>query len=124
MAYDNIQQILSKLENHEKRIRAFESEGAKDLKTVPLGKKRKVNPKNKGEDLFSPIQKLLKDGFFAEWRTDLEVCNTLTLKLLTKKTPLRASVVNVLRAMIKKGLLARKKIQKDKRSVFAYKQVS
>ena len=124
MASDNIQQILSKLEDHEKRIRALEGKRAKDLKTAPLGKKRKINTKNKDEDLFPPIQKLLKDGFFAEWRTDLEVCNTLTLKLLTKKTPLRASVVNVLRAMVKKGLLTREKIQKGKRFVLAYKQVS
>lgn len=124
MTYDNIQQILSKLEDHEKRIRALEGEEEKDLKMVLLGERQKINTKNKGEDLFPPIQKLLKDEFFTEWRTDVEVCNTLTLKLLTKKTPLRASVVNVLRAMVKKGLLTREKIQKGKRSVLTYKQVS
>ncbi len=124
MAQDNIQQILGKLEDHEKRIFALESKVIKDFGTVPVEKKYKAKAKNKGEDLFPPIQKLLKDGFFAEWRTDLEVCSALALKLLTRKTPLRASVVNVLRAMVKKGLLTREKIQKDKRSILAYKQVS
>jgi len=121
MAYDNIQQILGKLEDHEKRIRALEGRKGKD---APLRERRKTDTRNKGEDLFPPIQKLLKDGFFAEWRTDIEVCNILVLKLLTKKTPLRASVVNVLRAMVKKGSLTREKTQKGKRSVLAYKQVS
>ncbi|MDD5760737.1 MAG: hypothetical protein PHF45_01635 [Candidatus Pacebacteria bacterium] len=124
MAYDNVQQILGKLEDHEKRIRALEGRKVKDLKMASLEEERKTNTRNKGEDLFPPIEKLLKDGFFAEWRTDIEVCNTLTLKLLTKKTPLRASVVNVLRAMVKKGLLIREKIQKGKRFILAYKQVS
>ena len=124
MNQDNIQQLQKKLEDHEKRIRVLEGKGIKTSIGASLKKNKKTNSKNKGEDLFPPIQKLLKDEFFEEWKTDLEVCNMLTVKLLTKRTPLRASVVNVLRAMVKKGLLNRERIQKDKRSVFAYKQIS
>lgn len=124
MTQDNIQEILDKLEDHERRIRSLEGEDVKNFVEIQSEKKSKTNTKGKSEDLFPPIQKLLKDGFFQEWRTDLEVCNILTVKLLTKKTPLRASVVNVLRAMVKKGLLTREQIQRNKRTVFAYKQIS
>ncbi len=118
------EKILAQLEDHEKRIRVLENGGAtKNHQVEQLKKKGKAKPKNKGEDLFPPIQKLLDDKFFKDWQTDLEVCNALRIKLLTKKKPLRASVVNVLRALVKKSLLTREKVQKNKRQVFAYKQI-
>lgn len=119
-----IQQILNRLNDHENRIHHLEGEGIKNPEAVLIEKKRKANARSKNDDLFSPIQKLLKDNFFAEARSDIEVCDALTLKLLTKKTPLRASVVNVLRALVKKELLIRDKIQKGKRSLLVYKQPS
>lgn len=100
--------------------------GGKEEKTkIKLAEKPNKNLlkiKGRNEDLHLPIEKLFQGGFFKDWHTDLEVCNTLTLKLLTKKTPLRASVVNVLRSMVKKEILIRDKIKKEKKEVFAYKQ--
>lgn len=122
MSDPQLQKIIEQLADHEKRIRVLEGGEVKN----PIEKKpvdgREKRPKSKGEDLFPPIQKLFDTGFFKDWQTDLDVCNALTIKLLTKKKPLRASVVNVLRAMVKKGLLVRDKVQKNKRVVFAYKQ--
>lgn len=119
-----LQKIVGQLKDHEKRISALENiEPINSSKNEPAQQKQKLS-RSKGDDLFPPIQKLLNDGFFTEGRTDVEVCSTLTLKLLTKKTPLRASVVNVLRAMVKKGLLTRDQVQKDKRFVLVYKQSS
>lgn len=118
----DLNEINKILEDHEKRIGMLENSEAGNIKIEKLKTENKKNAKSKGEDLFPPIQKLLKDGFFKDWQTDLDVCNALIIKLLTKKKPLRASVVNVLRAMVKKDLLARERVQKNKRQVFAYKQ--
>lgn len=123
MADIQLQKIFTQLEDHEKRIRVIENNRGKNLGIEKLKIKKKTNAKNKGEDLFPPIQKLLEGGLFKDWQTDLNVCNALTIKLLTKKKPLRTSVVNVLRVFVKKELLTRDKIQKNKRQVFAYKQV-
>lgn len=95
----------------------------KVMKVKILKKTKKKQSKGANEDLHPPIEKLFQGGFFKEWHTDIDVCNTLTRKLLTKKTPLRASVVNVLRSMVKKEILVRDKIKKDKKEVFAYKQL-
>lgn len=97
-------------------------EGKTKMKLAGKPSKKHLKIKGGNEDLYLPIEKLFQGGFFKDWHTDLDVCNTLTLKLLTKKTPLRASVVNVLRAMVKKEALIRDKIKKDKKEVFAYKQ--
>lgn len=118
-----LEKVLKQLESHENRIRALENAGSDDSPKGESASQKQEQLRGKGENLFPPIQKLLKDGFFTEGRNDVEVCSVLTLKLLTKKTPLRASVVNVLRAMVKKDLLTRDKIQRDKRSVLAYKQI-
>ena len=122
MTAEQFQKILGQLENHEKRIRVLESTALANTSEKKPPKGRQKLSRDKGEDLFPSIQKLFKDGFFKNWQTDLEVCNTLIVNLLTKKRPLRASVVNVLRAMVKKGVLVRDKVQKNKRQVFAYKQ--
>mgnify|MGYP001575581284 CR=1 FL=1 len=84
--------------------------------------KKEPTKRTKGIDLNIPISKLLSEGFFKSGRTDIEVCQELRLKLMTSKKPLRSSVVNVLRAMVKKGLLMREKMQKEKRTVLIYKQ--
>jgi len=124
MEQEQIKKVFDQLADHEKRIRVLENGGAtKNHQTEQLKKKGKAKLKNRSEDLFPPIQKLLDDKFFKDWQTDLEVCSTLRIKLLTKKKPLRASVVNVLRALVKNGLLTREKVQKKKRQVFAYKQI-
>lgn len=116
------QKIVEQLADHEKRIRILEGGEVKNPVRKKSADRSKKMPKGNSEDLFPPIQKLFDSGFFKEWQTDLDVCNALTVKLLTKRKPLRASVVNVLRAMVKKGLLVRNKVPKNKRRVFAYKQ--
>lgn len=123
MTDEQFQKIFAELKDHEKRIRVLEGGRATKSHQIEQSKEKKgTKVKNKAEDLFPPIQKLLEGDFFKDWQTDLDVCNVLTIKLLTKKKPLRASVVNVLRAMVKKGLLVRDKVRKNKREVFAYKQ--
>ena len=116
------EKILEQLADYEKRIRVLENTGSEISSEKKTAQYNKKPPKNKGENLFPPIQKLFDTMFFKEWQTDLDVCNALTIRLLTKRKPLRASVVNVLRAMVKKGLLVRDKVTKNKRQVFAYKQ--
>ncbi|MFH1233820.1 MAG: hypothetical protein V1649_04205 [Patescibacteria group bacterium] len=122
-----INKIIAQLVNHESRICKLEGVTNKntkiDLGVKQPGKTQKVLSKGKAENLFPPIQKLLDGGFFKDWQSDVDVCNVLTIRLLTKKKPLRASVVNVLRAMIKNGSLTREKVLKNKRQVFAYKQI-
>lgn len=84
----------------------------------------KIRRKNKGVDLLQPIKKLYDDKFFADHRSDLEVKEKLELNLLTDKSPRRASIVNVLRKMVKIGLLTREKIIKNKKATFCYKNKS
>ncbi|MCU0641573.1 MAG: hypothetical protein MUC35_05740 [Candidatus Margulisbacteria bacterium] len=121
MNSSDLKRIVERLDDYERRIRAIESSQSEP----PLRKNTKMDrptAKSRGEDLFLPIQKLIKEHYFHEWRNDVEVCDVLRIQLLTKKKPLRASIVNVLRAMVKNGKLIRDKIQKGKRRVFAYKQ--
>lgn len=77
--------------------------------------------KNKGVDLLQPIKKLYDNNFFIEHKSDLEIKEKLELDLLTDKSPKRASIVNVLRKMVKTGLLTREKIIKNKKTIFCYK---
>jgi len=106
-------QIFERLDRLEKTV--FVSE----KRITKKGTTKRV----KGLDLNIPISKLHKDGFFKNGRTDIEVCEELHLKLMTPKKPLRSSVVNVLRAMVKKGLLVRQKIQREKRTILIYKEL-
>ena len=80
--------------------------------------------KSKGIDLTQPIKKLYDDKFFSDSKTDLDVKDKLELDLLTEKTPKRSSIVNVLRKMVKDGLLTRDKILKGKRTIIGYKNKS
>ena len=80
--------------------------------------------KNKAEDLKVPIQKLFDSGFLKEVKIDMDVSSELQKKLLTKQKPLRSSVVNVLRDMVRKGLLERVDVVKGKRTLIRYKNKS
>jgi len=64
---------------------------------------------------------LYEDKFFSDSKTDLDVKDKLELDLLTEKSPKRSSIVNVLRKMVKDGLLTRDKILKGKRTIIGYK---
>lgn len=121
MAEEELQKILMQLEDHEKRIRALENgevESSTKKKPAELG--RKV--KSKGEDLYLPIEKLVQNGFFNETRIDLDVVSELQRRLLTRKKPLRASVVNVLRKMVRDGVLERMEAIKKEKTFIAYKK--
>jgi len=92
---------------------------AKKNKPKLSGKK-----KSKGIDLTQPIKKLYDDKFFSDSKTDLDAKDKLELDLLTEKSPKRSSIVNVLRKMVKDGLLTRDKILKGKRTIIGYKNKS
>jgi hypothetical protein len=120
---NQFEEIIKRLDNLEGRVRELEGSASKGDQGEIAPPQTKNGPhKNRGENLFPPINKILEKGFFKDYRTDKDVCEKLKLDLLTKKRPLRASVVNVLRAMVKKDLLSREKIQIGKRQVLAYKQ--
>ncbi|MBI4084893.1 MAG: hypothetical protein HY432_00015 [Candidatus Liptonbacteria bacterium] len=116
MSEELINKILTQLKHHEERISALEG-----VKTEPKGKKvRQSVIKGKADDLTLPIRKLFDEGFFKEARVDLEVVDELQKRLLTKKKPLRASVVNVLRKMVRNNLLERAEIARGKKNLIAY----
>ena len=77
--------------------------------------------KSKGVDLSLPIKKLYDNKFFSDYKTDLDVKDKLELDLLTDKSPKRSSIANVLRKMVKAGLLIRDKISKGKKTIIGYK---
>lgn len=93
-----------------------------------VAKKEKVESnkkkKSKGIDLSQPIKKLYDNKFFSDCKTDLEVKDKLELDLLTDKSPKRSSIANVLRKMVKTGLLTRDKITKGKKTIIGYKNKS
>ena len=85
MAEVQFQKILDQLENHEKRINLLENGKIKSpSQKIPVDAKRK-RTKRKGEDLYTPIQRLVQDNFFKEARTDLDVVSELQRRLLTRK---------------------------------------
>jgi len=119
MTDPQIQKILERLEDCEKRIKILEGNKSKShpqKNSTYFGKKTK----SKAEDLNPPIQKLLKEGFFREAKIDIDVVSELQKRLLTRKTPLRASVVNVLRKLVREEILVRIGIIKGKKQVIAY----
>lgn len=120
MSDPQLQKIIEQLADHEKRIRVLEGNETKDhsqKKSTNFGKKTK----NKGEDLNPPIQKLVNESFFKEDKIDTDVVTELQRRLLTRKTPLRASVVNVLRKLVRDGVLERTDIVKGKKKLIAYR---
>jgi hypothetical protein len=93
-------------------------------KEIQKNKPQTNKKRNKGIDLTQPIKKLYDDKFFSDHQTDLDVKNKLELDLLTDKSPKRPSIVNVLRKMVKSGLLVRGKISKGKKTIIGYKNKS
>jgi hypothetical protein len=65
--------------------------------------------------------KLFDSGFFKEAKIDTEVSSELQRKLLTKQKPLRSSIVNVLRDMVRKELLERIEVIREKKKLIGYK---
>ncbi len=124
--------------NTEKIIKIVDQiqEGLKEIKkeigffavSKKVAKKEKVElnkkKKSKGIDLSQPIKKLYDDKFFSDCKTDLDVKDKLELDLLTDKSPKRSSIANVLRKMVKTGLLTRDKITKGKKTIIGYKNKS
>jgi len=114
-------QIQEGLEEIKKEVGfSTASEKAAKKEKVELDKKKK----SKGIDLSQPIKKLYDNKFFSDCKTDLEVKDKLELDLLTDKSPKRSSIANVLRKMVKTGLLTRDKITKGKKTIIGYKNKS
>jgi hypothetical protein len=119
-----IQDIVQRLERLEKIIGESTKSSSRGINTsVPkLDKAREAKSKRKPVDLTGPLNKLFQDGFFSEWRTDIDVTGQLQIKLLTERAPQRASVVNTLRKMVKTGLLIRNKVLIGKKNLLAYRK--
>ena len=106
-------QIFERLEKLEKIV--FGSE------EVVLKPKKIAKKKGRAEDLKVPIMKLFDSGFFKEPRIDMDVLSELQKRLLTKQKPLRPSIVNVLRGMVRKDLLERADVVREKKKLIGYK---
>ncbi|MDQ3076254.1 MAG: hypothetical protein M3Q34_03950 [bacterium] len=123
MSKEQIKKIFEQLATHEERIGVLENvEGKKKASGIrPVAKVQKQS-KGKAEDLHLPIQQLIQKDFFKDAKIDLDVVNELQKKLLTRKKPLRASVVNVLRTMIRNDVLERVDVVIGKKTLIAYKK--
>ncbi len=86
--------------------------------------KKIIKKKGKAEDLKLPIQKLFDGGFFKEAKIDKDVFSELQKKLLTRQKPLRSSVVNALRDMVRKEILERVDVVQGKKVLIGYKNKS
>lgn len=109
-------QIFERLEKIEKFVFGLGKNVKKSAKIV--------KKKGKVEDLKTPIMQLFKSGFFKEAKIDMEVLFELQRKLLTKQKPLRSSIVNVLRSMVRKELLERIEVMREKKKLIGYKNKS
>lgn len=68
--------------------------------------KKKVAQRAKRTDLKTPVTALCNSGFFDSEKTDNDVIKKIREQVLSS-TPKRASVSNVLRGLVKRGLLER-----------------
>lgn len=109
-------QIFERLEKLEKMI--FSSGKIVEKSTEVLKKK------GRAEDLKVPIMKLFDSGFFKEAKIDLAVSSELQRKLLTRQKSIRSSIVNVLRDMVRKELLERTEVIREKKKLIGYKNKS
>lgn len=109
-------QIFERLEKLEKAVFSSNKVTGKLIKTA--------KKKSKAEDLKAPIMKLFNSGFFKEAKIDTEVFSELQRRLLTKQKPLRSSIVNVLRGMVRKDLLERVEAIREKKKLIGYKNKS
>lgn len=112
-------ELESRVTNLEKRIGSTEGMKQQIALKTPMVKSVQKRP-GKGEDLHPPIEKLLKNSFFKGAKIDIDVVTELQKKLLTNKKPLRASVVNVLRSMVRSGILERTEVVKGKKTLIGY----
>lgn len=117
MSDNQIKKILTQLADYESRLQRLEGSKSKSTtKATTIPQKRS----GKGEDLHPPIQKLFDSGFFNEARIDLDVVSELQKKLLTRKKPLRSSVVNVLRKLVRDEVLERTEVVRNEKKLIAY----
>lgn len=86
-----------------------------------IKKPRKKRDMSKKLDLKTPIEALIEDGFFSDWKKDIHVVQKLKEKILMPRTLRRSSVTNVLRRLFGKGLLVRKEVVEGKKKVLVYK---
>jgi hypothetical protein len=124
MEQEQLKIFFDQLADHEARI--VKLEGGESKKSISIKEeltKEAAKPnksKGKGEDLVPPIQKLVTASFFKEPKIDQDVVSELQKRLLTRKTPLRPSVVNVLRKMVRSEVLKRVDVVKGKKTLIAY----
>ena len=123
MTETQLQKVITQLENHEKRIRVLEGGEVRNLPQKEFTQRSRKQNKSKGEDLHPPIQKLVDSGFFSENKIDLDVVSELQRKLLTSKKPLRSSVVNVLRKLVRDEVLERTEAVRGEKKLIAYIKV-
>lgn len=124
MVNTQIKKILAQLVDHEKRIHSLENIESKKVPKKESAKNMRKRSKVRGEDLLPPIQGLVQNGFFRDARVDLDVVAELQRRLLTRKKPLRASVVNVPRKLVREGSLDRTEITRNKKTLIAYQNNS
>lgn len=121
MNKEKILRLMNRLENTLAQLKTelkFREASVKD--NSRKSKKRKDSGKK--INLETPIRNLFNEGFFNDWKKDIEVIQKLKEKILTPRTLRRSSVTNVLRRFFDKGLLERKKITEGKKEIFAFKR--
>ena len=126
MDTDKILKYINQIENAILELKKIIGTKEARLEKLTKIKKNRIEErqKDKSIDLTQPIRRLFDENFFSDYKTDVDVVKELRIKLLTTKTPKRASVTNVLRRMVKNGLLNREKIASGKRKILAYKNKS
>lgn len=126
MDTDKILKYINQIENAILELKKIIGSNEARLEKLTKIKKNRIEErqKDKSIDLIQPIRKLFDENFFSDYKRDVDVVKELRIKLLTTKTPKRASVTNVLRRMVKNGLLNREKIVSGKRKILAYKNKS
>lgn len=119
MNKEKIQKLINQIEEATAKLKIeIGTQRRKDIKKVSKSSKEK----SKKIKLVEPIKAILDEGFFSDWKSDIEVVQKLKEKFLMPRTLRRSSVTNVLRKFFAKGLLIRKKIQKGKKRVLVYKK--
>jgi hypothetical protein len=122
MNTEKILDLICKIENNITEIRKeMGIENNQEIKKDSETAREDNKKRSKAIDLTLPIKKLYDNNFFSDFKSDLDVVEKLKFDLLTNKVPKRASVVNVLRKMVKGGILIRSKMPRDKKTIIVYK---
>lgn len=114
------EKILKYINQIEKLLAGLKAELGLEAKEK-IKKPRKKRDMSKKLDLKTPIEALIEDGFFSDWKKDIHVVQKLKEKILMPRTLRRSSVTNVLRRLFGKGLLVRKEVVEGKKKVLVYK---